>query len=85
MSTAAFRSIADANQTAPAGGHYTVTPGTSALSPAPRALYVNAAGNAVIEDIGGTTVTYSDLAVGAILPIKALKVTSATATLVAWY
>jgi len=74
----------NAERTAPALRHYTITPGADDLSPRPRALYVNAAGNATITD-GTTSVTYSDLTVGTVLPIEAKKVTAATATLVAWY
>lgn len=74
----------EGNRVAPALRHYTITPGASDLNPRPRALYVKAAGNATISD-GTTSVEYTDLTVGMILPIEAQKVTAATATLIAWY
>lgn len=71
-------------QAAPAQRHYTITPGSSDLNPRPRALYVNGDGNATISD-GTTSIEYTGLTAGMVLPIEAVKVTAATATLVAWY
>lgn len=76
------------NQTAPAGGHYQVTPGSAVLDPMPRALYVasvDGGATAAITDAAGTELTYSGLVVGQVLPIKAYKITAATAVLFAWY
>lgn len=72
-------------QLAPAGTHATITPGASVLDPIPRELYVNGAGDATIVDVDGTSIQYTSLTVGMRLPIKAWKITAATATIVAWY
>lgn len=72
--------------TAPAGRHYTVVPSDTVDLPVrPRALYVEGAGNAVLSD-GTTTVTYSALVAGQVLPFRAMRVlaTGTTASLVAW-
>lgn len=68
----------------PAVHHYTVTPGAGDLPFIPRAIYCGAGGTATIVDVDGTSVTYT-LVAGQILPLRATKVTAATATLIAWY
>lgn len=71
--------------TGPADRHYAVSPGSSVLDPRPRALFVGSAGNVTIEDAGGVSVQYA-VEAGTVLPIRATKVTAATATgIVAWY
>lgn len=88
MTYSAPHSTPTSDQTAPAGGHYSITPGAGVLAPMPRALYVasiDGGATATIEDINGTSLAYAGLVVGQVLPIKAAKVTAATATLYAWY
>jgi hypothetical protein len=68
----------------PANRHYTITPGAGELAQTTRAIYCDVEGTASITDMGGTSVTYN-LVAGQILPIRAVKVTAATATLIAWY
>lgn len=68
----------------PCDAHYVITPGAADLNPRPRSLYVNAPGNATIEDKNGVSITYTNLAQGQILPFRGRKVTAATATLIAW-
>jgi hypothetical protein len=73
--------------TSPAINHYTITPSdTVDLPQRPRAIYVNAEGNAVLQDEHGTNVTYAVTA-GQVLTFRATRVlaTGTTATLVAWW
>lgn len=75
------------NLTSPAVAHYVVVPSDTADLPVrPRAIYVQAAGIAVLQDKGGQVVSY-DLAAGTILSIRPVRVLAAgtTAQLVAWY
>lgn len=75
------------NLTSPAVSHYAVTPSdTTDLPVRPRALFVNVAGTAVLQDKAGTVISYN-LAAGAVLSIRPLRVlmTGTTAQLVAWY
>lgn len=68
----------------PAFRHFTITPGASNFAQTCRAIYVSVAGTATIKDIDGTSVDYT-LAAGQVLPLRALAVTAATATLIGWY
>ncbi|MEJ6403688.1 spike base protein, RCAP_Rcc01079 family [Yoonia sp. 2307UL14-13] len=73
--------------TSPAVSHYAVAPSDSTDLPVrPRALYVNAAGAAALQDADGETVTY-DLAAGTTLTLRPTRVlaTGTTAQLIAWY
>jgi hypothetical protein len=75
------------NLTSPAVAHYVITPSDSADLPVrPRAIFVQAAGSAVLQDKDGHVVSY-DVAAGAVLSIRPLRVlaTGTTAQLVAWY
>lgn len=75
------------NLTSPAVAHYVITPSDTADLPVrPRAIFVQGAGVAVLQDKGGQVVSY-DLAAGAILSIRPVRVlaTGTTAQLVAWY
>ncbi|KKC38865.1 hypothetical protein WH87_08280 [Devosia epidermidihirudinis] len=67
---------------APASGAYTVVPSdTVSLPQVSRAIYVGAAGNVTLEMLWGPTVTFSNVAAGSILPVRARKVlTSSTAS-----
>jgi len=68
----------------PANRHYTITPGADDLPFRPRAIRCDVAGTAAIVDEGGVSITYN-LAAGEVIVIRAVKVTAATATLIAWY
>lgn len=70
--------------TSPGGSHYTITPGPGDLPFRPRAIRCDIAGTATLVDSNGTSVTYN-LAAGEVIMFRAVKVTSATATLIAWY
>lgn len=75
------------NLTSPAVAHYTIVPSdVSDLPVRPRAIYVNTAGTAVLQDNDGEAVSY-DLAAGSVLSIRPTRVlsTGTTAQLVAWY
>jgi hypothetical protein len=73
-----------AGLTSPAIRHYTITPGADDLPFKPRAIRCSVQGTATIVDDAGTSITYT-LFAGEVLPIRAVKVTAATAVLVAWY
>lgn len=70
--------------TSPAGFFAAVTPASSALpNGICRGVYIGGAGNLVIVDRAGTTLTFTSLAVGVIHPIQAAQITAAsTATLI---
>ncbi|PJI85117.1 hypothetical protein BC777_3113 [Yoonia maricola] len=75
------------NLTSPAVAHYAIIPSDATDLPVrPRAIYVNTAGTATLQDNDGAAVTY-DLAAGTILSIRPTRVLAAgtTAQLVAWY
>ena len=69
----------------PASKHRAVTPSDSTiLDPMPRAIVALTAGNVVIQDGAGTSVTYPVLA-GDRLDFRAYRIMAATtATVVAW-
>ncbi|MBE0412428.1 hypothetical protein [Yoonia sp.] len=75
------------NLTSPAVSHYAVVPSdVTDLPVRPRALFVSIGGTAALQDKHGTIINY-DLAAGAILSIRPLRVmaTGTTAQLVAWF
>lgn len=83
-----------ADMTVPADRHTAITPGTSAVSPKPRALFCVVSGNVVIEDRAGTQLVYPVTA-GQVYAFRATKVLatgtsgsangqSTTATVVGW-
>ncbi len=75
------------NLTSPAVAHYVVIPSDGADLPVrPRALYVNSAGTAVLQDKDGESVSY-EVTAGAVLTLRPTRVlaTGTTAQLVAWY
>jgi len=75
------------NLTSPAVSHYVVVPSDTAELPVrPRALFVNGAGTAVLQDKAGVAISY-DLAAGAVLSMRPLRIlaTGTTAQLIAWY
>ena len=75
------------NLTSPAVAHYLIAPSDEDDLPVrPRALYVNTAGTAVLQDNDGEAVSYA-VAAGTVLSIRPTRVlaTGTTAQLVAWY
>jgi hypothetical protein len=75
------------NLTSPAVSHFPITPDDTADLPVrPRAIFVNAGGTAALQDKSGVVVSY-ELAAGAVLSIRPLRVlaTGTTAQLIAWY
>lgn len=70
----------------PASVHFTITPhDTNRLVVIPRALYCQAAGNVVLVDEAGTSMTYT-LTQGQVLPFRPVivKATGTTATVIGW-
>lgn len=75
------------NLTSPAVAHYIINPSDAVDLPVrPRAVFVNTAGTAVLQDNDGEAVSYN-LTAGAVLSIRPTRVlaTGTTAQLVAWY
>lgn len=75
------------NLTSPAVAHYAVTPSdTLDLPVRPRAIFVNVAGTAMLQDRDGEVIAY-ELPAGSVLSIRPMRVlaTGTTAQLVAWY
>ena len=58
----------------PADNAAAVTPGSSALSHATRALYVGTTGDVIVTMVGGGDVTFASVPAGAILPIRVTHV-----------
>ena len=65
--------------TAPAGYGVAVTPSNSTVLPMTRGLYVGMGGDVAVEDIN-STVTYSNVQAGTLLPIQVSKVLSTGTT-----
>jgi hypothetical protein len=63
---------------APADGHFTITPGTTALAVVPRSVYVGGGGDLEVT-MDGVTIVYA-VQSGAILPIRPTHVLSANTT-----
>ena len=68
----------------PAQRHFTITPSATELPQWTRGIYASTSGTATIEDAGGVSIEYI-IAAGTVLPIRARRVTAATATLIGWY
>jgi len=76
-----------AGLTAPATEHYVIVPDDDEDLPVrPRAIYVQAEGNAVLQSKSGVNVTYAVTA-GQVLTIRPTRVLEegTTAELIAWY
>lgn len=72
----------------PARDASTVTPSDTTVLGGVRGLYVGGAGNINLKTEGGTTLVFSSVGAGSIIPIRAVQVlaTSTTATnIVAFY
>jgi hypothetical protein len=65
--------------TSPALQYQAVTPGTRLGAPC-RSLYIGGTGDVVVSSADGTSVTFSAVPAGVILPIVTFMVVSATAT-----
>lgn len=63
---------------APGFRHFSITPGTGDLTALPRALYVGTAGDLVVEDSDGVSVTY--VGISGFVPMRAAKVLSTGTT-----
>lgn len=74
----------DPNLESPGRRHAMVTPGPDDLDPLPRALKALTDGEVTIVDAEGVSIEYPVTA-GEILPFRAVKVTAATAVVVAWW
>ncbi len=75
------------NLTSPAVAHFVISPSDTVDLPVrPRAIYVNTAGMAVLEDNDGEATSYN-LQAGSVLSIRPTRVlaTGTTAQLIAWY
>lgn len=60
---------------------FAVTPSdVTVFSPEARGLYVGGAGNVAVVTKGGTTVTFTGVAAGTVLPIRVTKVMSTNTT-----
>lgn len=73
--------------TAPATNHFAIVPNDGAdLPQIPRAIYVQAAGNLVLRDAAGVTITYAVTA-GQVLDFRAVRVmaTGTTAIAIGWF
>lgn len=58
-----------------------ITPSdVTVVSPTPRALYVGAAGNLVVEMVGGHELTFVGVPAGTLLPIRVNRVLSTGTT-----
>jgi len=57
-----------------------IAPGASAISPRPRAIYVQFGGDLEIEDDDGDTTILGDVLGGAIIPISPVKILSGSTT-----
>ncbi|SMP00073.1 hypothetical protein SAMN06265173_1703 [Thalassovita litoralis] len=71
------------DSSSPAGDFFSVTPDDDTdLSIYCRALYIGTTGDLALISVGGTTVTFRNVAAGSILPVRASRVldTGTTAT-----
>jgi hypothetical protein len=64
----------------PADNAAAVTPGSSALTKATRAVYVGGAGNMNVTMVGGGDVLFSGIAAGQVLPIRVSHILSSSTT-----
>lgn len=59
---------------------FAITPSADALAATTKGIYVGAAGNITVGFADGTSVVFTAVPTGSILPVEAVKVTAATAT-----
>ena len=74
--------MASVTQTQPGQDAESITPSDTGNIAGMRGLYVGSGGNVKVDMQGGTTITFSNVISGTILPIKASRVysTGTTAT-----
>jgi hypothetical protein len=60
----------------------TITPGSSALSPRPRALYIGTAGTIDIANKDGTTISGLPVVAGTVIPCSFYKITAASSAVI---
>lgn len=65
---------------APAATAFAITPGSSDLAKTTRAIYVGGAGDVTVTMLDGSSVTFVGVPAGTFMPIRATKVTAATAS-----
>lgn len=63
-----------------ARGGFVITPGAGAMAKQAHGIYVGGAGNISVTCPDGSTLTFTAVPAGTILPIRATHVTAATAT-----
>ena len=64
----------------PAVSGVAITPSTADIDPVTRAIYVGGSGDITVTFPDDTVVTFVAVAEGIVLPVRAKKVTAATAT-----
>jgi hypothetical protein len=65
----------------PASGAFAITANNTAFTHTTRAIYVGGAGDVVCTLVEGAEVTFKAVPVGTVLPVRAVKVNTSTATL----
>lgn len=69
----------------PAANFFDVTPSAAELDQPTRAIYVSVSGDVTGEDMDGNSVTFANMSEGQIYPLRFLKITAATATVIGLY
>lgn len=64
----------DMGPAGPITNAFAITPGAALFDQPTRALWVGGAGNVALETVGGDSVTFSGVAAGTLLPVRARKV-----------
>lgn len=64
----------------PAFDAVAITPADSDLATSVRALFVGGAGNVAVKTVGGTTLTFTGVVAGSILPVRCVQVLSTGTT-----
>lgn len=75
MGTAIYRSSVAPKMAA-------ITPGASALSPRPRAIYIDTSGTIDITNEDGTTCNGVNVVAGTVIPLSPWKITAASGAVV---
>jgi hypothetical protein len=67
----------------PGQRHHAIVPGPEVLSPKPRAIWCQTAGDVTVVDEAGTSLVYT-VSQGQVLDFRAHRITASTATLYGW-